>query len=234
MPPNEKLRPFVRLQEIDLERHRLRKAVESAEAKKEEPRKKLAAAKAAAAAAEAQKAAKEAKLQDAQLRLKLDEEKIQKLEKQLLTLSSGKEYKTMEHQIRGKKADKSLIEDEILQLMEDADAARVSAAAGKEAFAKAEHDAHAVETAVETATREQVARLKVLDGEAAGAEALCERDLLAQYQKLLGRRAGVALAAVVNRICQGCYTSITPHEENQLVGGQVLNCSNCQRFIYLP
>src|SRR5262245_16005911 len=121
MPVNEKLRPFLRLQEIDTERFRLRKAIEAAEVKREAPKKALAAAKTAQATADAVKLSKEKLLADSQLKLKMEEERLQKLEKQMLTLSGGKEYKTMEHQIRGKKADKSLIEDEILHLLEDAE-----------------------------------------------------------------------------------------------------------------
>jgi uncharacterized protein len=234
MPLPEKLRPFLSLQTIDAERHRLRKTIESAEQKREEPRKKLTQAKAAHATADAARLAKERLIQDAQLRLKVEEERLQKLEKQMLTLSGGKEYKTMEHQIRGKKADKSLIEDEILQLMEDAEAARQAASAAKDALVKVEETANAAEQSVQAATRDNVARLKALDQEAAAAEKLCERDLLAAYQTLLTRRNGLALAAVLNRICQGCYTSITPHEENKLLGGQVQTCSNCQRFVYIP
>ena len=76
----------------------------------------------------------------------------------------------MEHQIKGKKADKSLIEDEILHLMEDAETARKSAADAKEAMHKAEASAKATEEAVATATAAQVARLKELDQHAAEAE----------------------------------------------------------------
>jgi predicted nucleic acid-binding Zn-ribbon protein len=234
MPPNDKLRPFLRLQEIDSERHRLRKTVDSAEQKKEEPKKKLAHAKTAFANAEAARLNKERVLQEAQLKLKVEEERLQKLEKQMLTLSGGKEYKTMEHQIRGKKADMSLIEDEILHAMEDTEATKKAAADAKAALQKAEEVAKAVEDAVSASTRESVERLKVLDVEALAAERVCEPDILAQYRTLLTRRNGLAIVAVLNRICQGCYTSITPHEENKLIGGQILTCGNCQRFMYMP
>ena len=99
---------------------------------------------------------------------------------------------------------------------------------------KAEESAKAVEEAVLAATRDHRERLEKLDREAKVAEAPCDREILSQYQTLLGRRQGVAIAAILNRICQGCYTSVTPHEENKLVGGQLLTCSNCQRFVYLP
>ena len=234
MPLNEKLRPFLRLQEIDSERHRLRTAIDAAEKKKDDPRKKVTQARTAQATAESQKLGKEKLLADAQLKLKVEEERLHKLEKQLLTLSSGKEYKTMEHQIRGKKADMSLIEDEILHLMEDAENARKAASDTKQAAAQAEISAKSVEDSVTAATAAQVERLKTLDQEAAAAEKSCDPDLLAQYRVLLPRRQGVALSKVVNRICQGCYTSITVQEETKLMGGALLACGNCQRLMYLP
>jgi len=234
MPVNEKLRPFLKLQEIDSERFRIRKAIEAAEVKREAPKKVLASARNTVATTEAARLGKEKLLADAQLKLKVEEERIQKLEKQFLTLSSGREYKTMEHQIRGKKADKSLIEDEILHLMEDAEAARKAAVDAKAALDKAEATAVSVEESVQAATREHRERLAVLDREAAVAEKSCDSEVLSAYQTLLGRRQGLAITTIANRICQGCYTSITAHEENKLLAAQLVTCSNCQRFLYLP
>jgi predicted nucleic acid-binding Zn-ribbon protein len=234
MPLNEKLRPFLKLQEIDSERFRLRKAIDAAEARKEAPKKAVVSARNAVASSDLVRIAKEKLLADAQLKLKVEEERLQKLEKQILTLSSGREYKTMEHQIKGKKADKSLIEDEILHVMEEADASRKTAADAKTALDKAEGAAKTVEDAVLAATREARDRLAVLDREAGVAEKLCDPEILGAYQTLLGRRNGLAITTIANRICQGCYTSITAHEENKLLGGQLITCSNCQRFVYLP
>jgi predicted nucleic acid-binding Zn-ribbon protein len=234
MPVNDKLRPFLRLQGIDSERFRIRKAIEAAEVKREAPKKTLVTARNAVATAEAARLGKEKLLADAQLKLKVEEERLQKLEKQFLTLSSGREYKTMEHQIRGKKADKSLIEDEILHLMDDAETTRKAAADAKAALDKAEATAVSVEESVQSATREGRERLATLDREAAVAEKVCDPEVLSAYQMLLGRRNGLAITTIVNRICQGCYTSITAHEENKLLGGQLLTCGNCQRFMYLP
>src|SRR5438309_1762376 len=152
MPLNEKLRPFLRLQEIDSERYRLRNSIDAAEKKKEDPRKKSAQAKNALAAADSTRLTKERLLADAQLKLKLEEERLQKLEKQMLTLTGGKEYKTMEHQIRGKKADMSLVEDEILHLMDDAESAKKTAGDARELLQKTETAAKAVEEAVAAAT----------------------------------------------------------------------------------
>jgi uncharacterized protein len=234
MPVNEKLRPFLKLQEIDSERFRIRKAIEGAEIKREAPKKVLTQARTALVNADALKLSKEKLLADAQLKLKMEEERLQKLEKQMLTLTGGKEYKTMEHQIRGKKADKSLIEDEILHLLEEAENARKASGEAKAAVEKAEAAGQAVEETVAAATREHRDRLATLDREARAAEVQCDREVLGQYQTLLGRRNGLAIVAILNRICQGCYTSVTPHEENKLLGGQLITCSNCQRYVYLP
>jgi predicted nucleic acid-binding Zn-ribbon protein len=139
----------------------------------------------------------------------------------------------MEHQIRGKKADKSLIEDEILQILEEVDAARKTAGEAKAAVDAADAAAASVDAAIAAATRDAVDRLKALDAQAAAIEPDCDREILTQYRTLLERRQGTAIVAMVNRICQGCYTSVTPHEENKALQGQIITCGNCQRFIYL-
>lgn len=52
------------------------------------------------------------------------EEEIKKLQGQLFKLKTNKEYQTMLQQIQGAKADISVIEDEILEIMEKVDAAK--------------------------------------------------------------------------------------------------------------
>ena len=183
--------------------------------KREAPKKTLATARNALATAEAARLTKERLLGDAQLKLKVEEERLQKLEKQFLTLSSGREYKTMEHQIKGKKADKSLIEDEILHLMEDAETARKAAADAKDAVDKAEATAVSVEESVQAATREGRERLATLDREAAVAEKACDPEVLSAYQTLLGRRNGLAIAPIVEPDLPGLL-----HEHHRARGEQ--------------
>ncbi len=233
MPINDKLRPFLKLQEIDAERWQLRKVLESGEKRREDPRKRLQAARQVAAAAEAVKLEKEKVLGDAQLRLKLGEEQLQKLEKQMQSLHSGREYRTMENQIKGKKADNSLIETEILTKMEELEVAKKGFAETQESLRLATEDSKKVDADVSRAAMASLMRLEELDAQAAEAERPCDRDFLGQYKTLLPRRNGVVIVRVINRICQGCYTAVTPNEEHRAMAGQIVTCSSCQRYIYL-
>ncbi len=234
MPINEKLRSFLKLQEIDAERWQLRKVLEAGEKRREDPRKRLAAARQVAAQAEAQKIEKEKALADAQLRVKLGEEQLKKLEEQMRLLHSGREYRTMENQIKGKKADNSLIETEILQHMESLEAAKKTHNEAQDALRVVTDESKRVDAEVSKNALNSLTRLEELDVLAKEAERPCDRDILTQYKVLLTRRNGVAIAPIVNRICQGCYTAATPNEEHRAMAGQLLTCSSCQRYIYLP
>ncbi len=55
------------------------------------------------------------------------------------------------------------------------------------------------------------------------------------YEDLFHSRGGVAVVAVEDDHCSGCYTRITPNDAARLAGGSaVVTCKSCGRFLYLP
>lgn len=69
-----------------------------------------------------------------------------------------------------------------------------------------------------------------------------KRDKLAQdlpaskvkrYDKLLKKRNGLAVAQVVDAVCQGCFMTVPPQKYNDIrIGEQIYSCPTCQRTLY--
>ena len=58
-------------------------------------------------------------------------------------------------------------------------------------------------------------------------------NLLSKYTLLRERRNGLAVANVLQGVCQGCFMSIPPQRYNLLLrGDQLFDCPACQRLIY--
>jgi len=54
-----------------------------------------------------------------------------------------------------------------------------------------------------------------------------------QYQKLLGTKAGVAMAEARGESCSGCYMSIPPQVfVNVKKNESIITCPNCSRILY--
>jgi predicted nucleic acid-binding Zn-ribbon protein len=170
-----------------------------------------------------------------ELDLKTLESRIEKLETQLNTVKTNKEYALLKKEIDGLKADKAVIDDEILQQMlqhEEQD---------KEGQAHAAHQKEE-ETALQSERRKAEAALAELDREIGGlqrerdaAATQVDPDLLRVYQRILdAKRDGTAIVPVVDGVCQGCYIDITSQEVNLLlIGRDVLTCRNCSRILYI-
>ena len=60
------------------------------------------------------------------------------------------------------------------------------------------------------------------------------RDLLAQYDRLLKGRGGLAVALVgQSRICGGCRVTLTPQRFQEVrQSSQILTCESCGRILY--
>ena len=166
--------------------------------------------------------------------LKSKEDNIGKLRSQLYQIKTNKEYSAMQHEIEGHKADKSLMEDEILLLMEEIDKARTQIAKEKEILAEKEANLKEREKQVGLELQEIE---KTLQGLKAQREAVIPdvgKDVLKKYEKILYSKGGLALAQVVNHACQGCYMSLPPQVINEIrMKEKFIICENCTRFLYI-
>ncbi len=76
-------------------------------------------------------------------------------------------------------------------------------------------------------------KARALEGRRAEAVKVVDPSLLAKYENIKRRRAGVAIAQVVGMTCKGCHRNIPPQLAIVLArANSIETCPSCHRIIY--
>ena len=151
----------------------------------------------------------------------------------LSNIKSNKEYTSVLKEIDTIDKGKTLVEDNVLQLMEEIEELENRCQQGREEMAGLKRQFDSDKNEIEE-------ELEFLDRESAALEkqrkTLCEeidQDLLNRYNFLKDRKAGVAIGSVIDGVCQACFMGIPPQKYNELIKcHSLMTCPNCNRFIY--
>ena len=229
----DQLEILKRLQAVDGELFRLRKAQE------EKPR-ELEQVAAKVAAQEAQLKAAEDRLKTLQLsqkeregELQSREANVKKLQGQLFQVKTNKEYTLMQHEIDTLKADNSLLEEAILKTFDAIDEAVKDR--------QREQGLVAQEQARLRVERERIERELATIGEQIAQLERTRQTLLPDvppqalttYERVLDIREGLALVPLLNDSCGGCHRRLPPQVINQVyLKAELITCENCNRILY--
>jgi len=174
------------------------------------------------------------KLKDKEVTLQQKEEQIKKLQTQLYQLKTNKEYSAMTTEIEGVKADNSLIEEEIIKLMDEIEADKENLTQEKKLFKNEEANAQKEKTIVD-------ARMKEIDSKLA--EFLAKRKsiapnitqkVLARYERVLENRAGLAIVLIEGDACGGCHMNLPPQVISEAkLREDIIICQSCSRILYI-
>ncbi len=233
------LAPAIALQILDSRLHVLRRRRDGVPRTLAAAEDRLARAKADLEAFRASQQGSRVEVDRRELDLKTLESRIEKLEGQLNTIKTNKEYALLKKEIDGFKADKGVLDDEILQAMlvieeKEKEGQRFTGAV-KDAEEALAGERRTAEAAIAEIDRESAA----LQAERDAAAARVDPDVLRVYDRILnGKQDRVAIVPVDvsdgSGICQGCYVDITSHEINLLlIGRDVRVCKSCSRILYI-
>lgn len=171
---------------------------------------------------------------DRELELAPKEEGTKKLQTQLYSLKTNKEYQAMLQQIEGAKADASITEDKILELFEQADSLKLETEQEKQRLKEEEKLFLEQKKKIED-------RIKEIDDRLAQLEALrtrlmpdIESKILAQYERILLNRDGLAIVSVKDNTCKGCNMLVPPQVINLIrMYERIITCEVCNRILYI-
>jgi len=171
---------------------------------------------------------------DKELELASKEENVKKLQTQLYSLKTNKEYQTMLGEIEGVKADASMIEDKILEIFSQTDKVKAEAEEEKARLKQEEGAFNEEKKKVDTRIKEIDDRLAQLEAQKKQASVDIDLKIFKQYERILASRDGLAIVEVRDNSCKGC---------NMLVPAQVINlikmyqrivtCEVCNRMLYI-
>jgi len=171
---------------------------------------------------------------DAELELASKEEATKKLQNQLYTLKTNKEYQTMLQQIQDSKADASLAEDKILQLFDKADKIKKDTDAEKQRVAEEEKHFLAQKKNVDDRVKAIDDRLSQLDIQRKQIIPEIDPKILSQYDRILASRDGLAIVGVKNNSCLGCNMYVPPQVINLIkMYDKIITCEICNRILFV-
>jgi predicted nucleic acid-binding Zn-ribbon protein len=166
--------------------------------------------------------------------LEVAQAKRARIEARLYEVKTNKEYSAVLLEIEEVKQEKSRIEEETLTLME-----RQERLVAEIKEAESRLEVRAIEGGKEEAAltaklRELEADLALLRGERRDLTSQLPPLVLANYDKLLRARGGLALVPIIKpNLCAGCRMTVTPQRIQELRHQNALiPCESCGRFLY--
>lgn len=171
---------------------------------------------------------------DKELDLTSKEESMKKLQIQLYQLKTNKEYQAMLKEIENMKADASVIEDKVLELLDQMDKIKIDIDREKQKLKEGEKIFNEQKQKIEGRLKEIDDRLAQLEAQRKQITPGIEPKILAQYERILLNRDGLAIVNVKNNSCQGCNLFV-PHQVINLIKmyDRIVTCEVCNRILYI-
>jgi predicted nucleic acid-binding Zn-ribbon protein len=229
----EQLDVLKRLQTIDAELYRLRRAQREKPLELEQAEAQLVAQETRVKAADDALKRLQVTQKEKEIDLQSREASVKKLQGQLFQVKTNKEYTAMQHEIETLKADNSLLEEEILKLFDAIEQAtkerqrQSQELATQQARLKVERSRIEQELA---AISDQIGELERDRGSLAQE---APPPALAVYERVLGIRDGLALVPIVESSCGGCHRRLPPQVVNEVyLKAELVTCEHCNRILY--
>lgn len=168
------------------------------------------------------------------LDLKTNEAKLKDLDRKLNEASNNKEYDILRGQIAADNAANSVLQDEVLELLDRVDKIQQEIVDVKAKRVKAEQERDRVSAEFTSKSQELKQQETVLKGEVTEAEKDIPLTILDRYRRLVEAHGADALASADRGMCNACFVSLTSQQQMIIQDRELVFCSSCGRLLYHP
>lgn len=173
------------------------------------------------------------KRKEKEIELETKENTIKKYQTQLFQVKTNEEYSSLEKEIGGAKADSSVLEEEIIGLLDQIDEVRKNIAKEKEILGGEEKKAAEENRKIDAEKKQNEAEFNDLSSKRKNFAEKIEKNVLSKYERILHNREGLALVPVVGGACGGCNMNLPPQVINEAkLKSDLTFCGNCARILY--
>jgi predicted nucleic acid-binding Zn-ribbon protein len=160
-------------------------------------------------------------------------ESINRLKTQQYETRKNDEFRAMGNEIERYENEIRSIEDQELELMDQADKAKVELAA-EEKKASGVRDSIARQMAVLDEKQKTLdSRLNELMAERAELSSKIDEDLLSRFERLFVSKGDAAIVGLEHEVCTGCHMKVTTQTAHRVRNGkEIVSCEQCGRILY--
>lgn len=172
-------------------------------------------------------------VQQKNLDLHSNEAKILDLKGKLNSASSNKEFDIIKGQIAADNMANSVLEDEILELMEKIDAAETEVQSCVRKRDEAQADAKKSADDFEAARNSLDKEIEECKSTITDAEQIIPENVKVLFERLVRSHGAGALAVVEGKYCSACNVMLEPQLRVELNSQKIVFCKSCGRLLYL-
>ena len=221
------------LQTVDAERFSLLEQQERKPQELEEAQARLDEQQARVKAAEDRVKALQLSQKEKEGELQTKEGSVKKLQGQLFQVKTNREYTAMQHEIEALKADNSLLEEGILKIFDEIEAANKVKQQEQQRLAELQGQFKVEQARIDRELTAITERLTQLDRQRDEMRPAVPAKELQLYERILAMREGRAMVPLMKHACGGCHRRVPPQvvSEVHLKAGLV-TCEHCNRILY--
>lgn len=232
----DEIRKLVQLQEIDTQIYNLREEKDVNKPRElEEIKRELEQSKQSFSISEEKVKELQLKRKNKELDLASKEENLKKAQAQLYQLKTNKEYQAKLTEIGSLKADISIVEDNVIKILDEIESAQKIFNQQKELLNQKEKEFKETDNRIKSQIKDIEAKIKNLEDKRNNFIKEIDHTVLSKYEKLLKSRHGLALVPVKNNNCGACHMIVTPQKINEIkMYNNLIFCESCVRILYIP
>ncbi len=167
-----------------------------------------------------------------QLQMKSNEQKIKELDTKLNQAASNREYQILKDQIAADKMANSVLEDEIIEMMEQVDAFQSKIVAAEGVLKTTQEKVASSRKSVEAQAASIEGDIVRLEAELKQSEAELPEGIRDNYLRRARQNGEDALAEVVDGACGGCCQQIPLNVQANIRMLLPSFCRSCGRLLY--
>jgi predicted nucleic acid-binding Zn-ribbon protein len=229
----EKLKALEELQQIDLEANEVKAELEKLPARKQKAEAAVVSARKGWEEDRARLESNERERRQLESLLGMERDKVKKWEGRLGEIKTPREFAALSREIDIAKKTNDGQSEQVKELTAQAAEIKKAIEAKEEVLSEREAAAQAEAEEIERARAAAEEKMKGLETRRAAAAQVVDPGLLAKYENIKRRRAGIAVAPVVGMTCKGCHRNVPPQLAITLQrANSIETCPNCHRIIY--
>jgi predicted nucleic acid-binding Zn-ribbon protein len=159
---------------------------------------------------------------------------IARLKTQQYETRKNDEFQALGHEIERYEKEIQQIEDQELELMEQADKLKEEIAAEEKKTSSAKESINRQLADLETKGTTLQARLAELSRERGEIATKIDEDVLNRFERLFASKGDAAIVALEHEVCTGCHMKVTTQTVVQVKAGkEIVSCEQCGRILYV-